>query len=240
MSLDTIAAQFVEISGRPDLEPGGSSTVDAYWYINQAQRMLDRYLSDGKAVARYAVDVEAGQILVPIYGCRAVKEVYIVDATKRTRLSKIDVQTLRSWYPNPKANLDADKPIYYCPIASRRYPKSQTSSDVTYTWILEEILDSSKRNSYNAILIEPPPDVTYTIEVWGLWYTESLSKGADVSYWTEEHPDILLNAALYKLEVHYRNTEGAKDWKGAVDLDMAELMKDFIEEETADISQMRG
>jgi hypothetical protein len=73
-----------------------------------------------------------------------------------------------------------------------------------------------------------------------LWYTPSLALDASTSYWTEEHENILLNSALYLLEGHYRNTEGAKDWKTFIDIEMKELINDQIEEEVSEINQMRG
>lgn len=240
MSLEAVSDKFIEISGRPDLEPSQGAAVTSWWYINEAQKMLDRLLSEKKIYARYAVDVVAGQILVPIYGCRSIHRVECVDAETRWVLDKIDLDALREVYTEPKANMDSGEPLYYTPIVSRPYPHTQPSGDVTYTWILEEILDSAKRQTYNALVIMPPPDVTYTIDVWGLWYTERLTANDDTSFWTEEHEGVLLSAALYKLEGHYRNTEGMKDWKGQVDADVAELLKDAIDEEVCMINQMRG
>jgi hypothetical protein len=47
-------------------------------------------------------------------------------------------------------------------------------------------------------------------------------------------------AALYKLEVFYRNTEGAKDWSGAMKEDMLGMDHDFVEEDLNGPSQIGG
>jgi len=59
-------------------------------------------------------------------------------------------------------------------------------------------------------------------------------------FWSEIHPDILVHAALQRLEVSYRNTQGATDWLNAIVLDLIELDKEYIEEATANLDQMEG
>jgi len=42
------------------------------------------------------------------------------------------------------------------------------------------------------------------------------------------------------MEVFYRNTEGAKDWLGALDLDLMDLDKLRVDQESAEVTQMEG
>lgn len=253
MSLADVSAKFIELSGRPDLDPTLSPVVDSYWYINEGQKMLDKMLNEGKVAARYICDVAAGVVLVPMYACRAVKHVYLVNATERVRLDKIDVHTLIESYPNPVADMTASQPLYYTPIWARPMPSDlevpedlvngiSAGPTITYDWIMQDILEENPgyRSTYNAILIMPPPDVTYTLDIWGLWKHEEMVNEEDISYWTEEQESTLLSASLYKLEVTYRNSEGAKDWLAAIKLDVDDIIRDQIEEETTDINQMRG
>ena len=62
----------------------------------------------------------------------------------------------------------------------------------------------------------------------------------DSCFWSEVHPDVLLHAALQRLEVSYRNTQGANDWLSAIVLDLTELDKEYIEEATANLDTMEG
>jgi len=62
----------------------------------------------------------------------------------------------------------------------------------------------------------------------------------DSCFWSELHPDILLHAALQRLEVSYRNTQGANDWLQAIVIDLSELDKEWVEEAVANLDQMEG
>ena len=93
----------------------------------------------------------------------------------------------------------------------------------------------------------PPPDGNYYVSILGTFYSPTLSATLSgstwtqtKSFWSEVHPDILITAALYKLETFYRNTEGAKDWKSALMIDVADLDKDVADQESTQINQIGG
>ena len=67
-----------------------------------------------------------------------------------------------------------------------------------------------------------------------------LEDDEDECCWSTEHPDILVHAALHRLEVSYRNTQGANDWLAAVKYDLANLDMEWVEEDIADLDQMEG
>jgi hypothetical protein len=239
MSLLSVRQMFIEATGREDLlDPG--MRLGANFLINEGQRMLQRQLDQGKSGARYHVDLDIGQVLVPLIGCRAVKKVFIGDSTERIELEKVDIHILRSNYNEPIANIYADTPTYYAPIWARPFPDEVRATSFNQSWMLEDLMKVG-HEGFNALLIMPPPDVaTYTLEVWGLFYSEELSRDEDVSYWTEEHPLLLVQAAIQKLEGLYRNSEGWKDMKLIIGEDMMELNKDLIEEEIEGVDHMEG
>ena len=67
-----------------------------------------------------------------------------------------------------------------------------------------------------------------------------MSSDSDTTWWTLEAPETLITAALYMLERSYRNTEGAKDWLGGIDMDLDGLERDVIDEEIMGVDQMEG
>jgi hypothetical protein len=147
---------------------------------------------------------------------------------------------LREDYADETSLLTSGLPIYYCPIWARPYPNIVTATDFNQAWLLNDIIEAG-HESFNSILIMPPSDsANYTLEVWGLFYSDELVNDGDVSYWTEEHPLLLAKAAAYQLETSYRNSEGSKDMMNALEVDMLGIVKDYIEEEVAEISQMEG
>lgn len=239
MSLLTVRNMFVEMTGRNDLVASGIS-LGADKFINEGQRTLDRMVEAGKAGARYFVDLDLNQILVPLPNCRAVKSVLIGNSTERTPLTKASMTQLRADYADKTSLLTTGQPIYYCPIWARPYPNIVTATDFIQDWLLNDVIDSGSE-SFNAILIMPPSDsINYTLEVWGLFYGDTLINDEDVSYWTEEHSLLLCKAAAYQLESTYRNSEGMKDMMAAIEYDMKGIISDTIEEEISEINQMQG
>jgi len=67
-----------------------------------------------------------------------------------------------------------------------------------------------------------------------------LDNDADECYWSTEHPDVLIHAALQRLEVSYRNTKGATDWLTTIMADLINLDKEWVEEAVADLDKMEG
>lgn len=65
-----------------------------------------------------------------------------------------------------------------------------------------------------------------------------LEGDSDECYWSAEHPDLLIFAALQRLEVSYRNTAGANDWLEAVRSDLINLDMELVEEDVADLDVM--
>lgn len=238
MPFSDIKIKFVALTGRDDLTAVGANP-DASFFINAGQRFLDRMFSSGKATARYFENLVLGQIITKSVGIRAIKRVYVYDADGRTLVEKAWLEKLREYYTKPKASIVPGKPQYYAPICLRPYPNAYTVANYNQQWAFQDVLAASHW-TYNGILFMPPADVSgkYVLEVWGLFYTDALSLDADASYWTEVHPELLIKAAAYELEVFYRNTEGANDWLIAVKADAAGIDMDIVEEEIADVDTM--
>lgn len=233
-----VKAKFIEITGRADLADPAAA-FDAGFFINAGQRYLDRLFNRGKVEARHFVNLIAGQVLVPLENVRSFKEVWLYDADHRYPLTVEDAQTLRDYYNEPTANLTAGSPEYYAPIVIRPYPHDLSSTGLNQVWAVEDMKLTS-HETYNAILLKPPVDVSakYTLEVGGMFYSPSLSADTDKSYWTEENELLLIFAAAFMMELSYRNSEGAKDWKAAVKEITDGLDMDIVEEQITGISSM--
>lgn len=61
------------------------------------------------------------------------------------------------------------------------------------------------------LLFMSPADGRYTITVFGWFRSKLLSSDTDVNYWSSVHPDALLQAAMFQLELTHRNTQGQQD-----------------------------
>ena len=62
----------------------------------------------------------------------------------------------------------------------------------------------------------PPVEASYTLVLYVDTYSDDLLEDTDTSYWTILHPDILVRATLYQLELVSRNTEAAKHWLSSI------------------------
>lgn len=230
--------KLIEMTGREDLGDVGA-VLNAAFFINEGQKFLDRLFNRGKTEARHFVNLTIGQILVPLTNVRSFKEVWLYDSVSRVPLIVEDQSVLRTYYNKPVASETAGSPVYYSPIVIRPYPKDLSSASLNQVWAVQD-MKLTAHEAYNAILLMPPVDASskYTLEIRGLFYTDTLVNDTDISYWTETNEILLLFASAYMLEISYRNTEGAKDWLGSITTITEGLDKDIVEEEITGISSM--
>jgi hypothetical protein len=240
--------KFVELSGRYDLINANDTDNGADFFINSGQKKLDKASTVGKMQARNPQAITIGTTIVKTIGLRAVKEVWAgTTADGLIKLAPYTLSEMRQMYEEEFSGVDRGTPIYYCPVAYRPYPDEVTAASLAGYYDIGDLLLTGTHYTYNGVLIMPPPDKTYYVSIDGLFYSPELTATLSgstwtqtKSFWSEVHPDILIQAALYKLEVFYRNTEGAKDWKFDLDDDLFGMDKDLAEEEAAGISEMGG
>jgi hypothetical protein len=236
MNLQTIRQQFVKLSGRYDLASTTTTEFDtdagANFFINSGMHFLDHKYQTLKSWASYFDTLASGSWYLSVQGCYAISEVWCNNTESRWKLTKHSAQEVMEEYSSPITSLTAGAPLYY--FTSSKRPAS--SAGVTdYTTGLATFLNYLKTaddGSYNTVVFAPPADDSYTIEIIGKFYHTDLSTNTDTNFWTIVAPETLLKAALYQLEVFYRNTEGAKDWLSAISLEGEELEKNLVEQES--------
>lgn len=240
MTLSEVRDMFVELSGRNDLVQAGV-VASADFFINQGCRELDRRLYGGKSIARYSVNLSAAQILVPVPNCRAIQKVWLYTSEDKIQLTRADdILEMKNYYNQPKANITPAEPFVYFPVSARPSPGAVEATSYNQSWAFEDIIEEA-HEGFNSLLISPPPDsADYTLQVEGLFYSDELEDDTDYNWWTVNHPLLVVQAALFKLEEMYRNTEGAKDFDAAITKTMVQLNSDWIEEEIEDFDQMEG
>ncbi len=245
MNLLQIRQWFVNESGRFDLVVDAASDnwtdKGANAYINAGQRMLDRMQETPKTLGRNFQMVSAGYYHVLFQDCRAIKEVWAVNAaTGRKKLEKKDMSWLRGYYNN-MVTIERGAPVYYAPARLRTAPELHSSVMSTLTGLLAYMdVSVTSHYLYNGILFLPPVDSDYMIETWGNFYSTQLVADTDESHWSVQHPELLVMAAQCVLEKFRRNTEGVKDWIASIKMHLQEIDFDLAEEDMTDITQMEG
>jgi len=243
--------KFCELSGRYDLINSDLSDNGADFFINSGQAHLDRLQNTGGVQAKDVQSVAAGTIKVYSVGLRTVKEVWIGNSTDGlTQLKKATLNYLRTEYGEQLGDVDKSTPEWYAPAVFRPYEDTDTTTSLSGFYDIDDlILHGTVPNhfTYSGIILAPPPDTTMYVSIYGLYYSPTLSATVSAgvwtqtkSFWSEVFPDMLIMAALYRMETFYRNTEGAKDYKSALMVDVTDMDKDFAEQEAADIDQMGG
>lgn len=245
-----VRKKFAELSGRWDLLTATYEDAGADFFLNAGQKYLDHLLDAGKMIGRYPVIVTAGAYVVKTIGLRAIKEVWAANAGGKFQLLPDILQKIKTEYSEDLSSIHQGVPRYYAPAIFRPFPDTLASTVGMHSvgdLLLFSASAPAQHFNYDGIVIMPPSDGTYTIEIVGLFYSPTLSATLSgsvwtqaKSFWTEVHPDILLSAAIYKLHALYHNTSAAADYKVLVLEDILGLDKDIVERDLVGYLQMGG
>ncbi len=237
MPLLDVRQKFIESTGRYDLVTDITSWADngADWFIRAGQRYLDRELEIGRHKARYFTKLLPNHHSIHIPYARVIEKVYRLEVDSRTRLEEATIGTLIEWFDEDTEELILGAPQCYAPLLTKIAP----DSDLSY--VSGVFANASYESDAHAgLFFGVKADTTYGIEVEGLFYSPSLTLDTDKSYWTEEHPEILVASAFLSLERFYRNFEGVKECKAVVDDLVRQLNFDAVAQEIVNIVRMEG
>lgn len=237
MNLLQLREKFVKLSGRYDLVTDSESWQDAGadWFIQEGQRYLDRKRDTDKSLGSFFKEVETGTWYITFAYCRSIKHVWINNETGRSEIEKKSLIWLRNKFNSTISQTDQGTPLYYAPAQLRAVDdtdKDSLASFFSYTMENDEI--------YSGIVFLPPPNENVVVEVVGNFTTPVLGSDEATNYWSLNHPMLLIHAALLMLEISYRNTEGAKDWKVAVMDTLEDIYKDVADEESSEVNEIEG
>ena len=232
MDLTDLRADFTRISGRSELTV---AQVDRY--INRGQNYLDLLTEFKHARARDFQVVAANAMSVTFTSkCRVIQEVWVMDDVGRWELQKYDMNTFRREFSTMPSLLDAGMPTQYTPAILRTNPDPITIADFTQYLGFLDVNVTGTSHAYNGVIFRPPTDKQYVIEVFGKFYTPDLTAADPDSWWSFTAYTAILHAALRELEVDYRNTEGANDWKTSIVDITTMLSMDDAEEDAIGIN----
>lgn len=249
MTYKEIRDKFVEVAGRYDLITATLEDNGADFFLNAAQRYLDRSHDHQKATARSVQPLAIGAIKVYAAGLRAVKEVWYAsaDGTTTFPLTVESVSAIKDFYRKQLSTETQGVPAYYAPASFRPYPDAVLSATWTGYQDIEDLILSDGHYQNNGIVVMPAPVAACYISIVGLFYSPTLSATLaggvwtqTKSFWSENHPDTLIAAACMKLHGLYQNTSGAADMKLIVQGDIIGMDQDDAEYDTAGNSQMGG
>ena len=224
MTYNDIKLLFRKASGRFDLISAAGEDTGGGVFLKAGQDFLDRRIPRKWNFDVIPILTSVGQWVVEIPDCLAVKAVWSVIEN-----SKTDLKLMRSWeliklYPNPTLISTWGAPAYFSPTVRR------PAGFGTFTTVIVA----------SNILIGPPCDIEYNLEVEGQFKTPYLIDEPETNYYTMAFPMLLVYAACYRLELLYRNMEGAKGWLDAIEVDLRDMDYDEVEEDNRPSAQMEG
>lgn len=229
MSLLDVRLQFVKQTGRYDLVLSQDAVTDngANFYIKAGQRMLDRMLEFPKDQSEITVSLATSAIATTITGARAVQAVAVVDSQEETvrYLDKVSLRDIRKSYGDEVGDLTNVQPGEPNVWSLGFLRRADTPSAVTEATGFK-------------IVTMPPADRTYELIIQVLDSSLELSGNTSINFWTEGHPEVLVWAAMYQLEVSYRNKEGAQALKANIDNAVLDISNDVIEQMQVDEGQL--
>jgi len=250
MTLLEIRKQFVSVSGRYDLVKDTVDFIDngANIYIQQGQKYLERKTSIAQTFGKYFIDILVNDYKIEFQNCRSIHEVWVMDNSNRTKLIKSDPTTIRGTdpvtgynnYTTPFSQMNPGRPSYYYPAMLRRVPVNGDFSSDSDT--LQSYLDTSSvyNPNYNGIILLPPADKSYALEVIGLFDSIMLSIDTDTNVWTDMYPQILMMSALRQLEIMFRGSKSVSAWDNSIAHELLDIEKDIVDQESTGITQMEG
>lgn len=237
MNLGEVREKFVKFSGRYDLVNTDDSDNGADFFINAGQRFLDRRIDFRKGDGSYFEGLSADVWYLKLTGCRSLEKVFINTSEERWELVRKDLLWLYNKYSDLISGTDSGDPLHWAPARLRGLDiTDKTSLGSFFSYVLAE----AGNEDYQGLVILPPPDESVVVELMGKFYSPELSADSSESYWSVNFPETLINAALYRLEISYRNSDGARDWLAAIDIDLMDIDKDGVQEDTANVDQLEG
>jgi len=241
MSLLVVRRLLAEQSGRLDLiHPDGTDNGLDY-FINAAQRFLDTRSDYAKKHSWYIKTslITTGEYKIELAQLKSVDSVQMIDGDlERINLIPRTLTWMQGSYTIPMSASGYGTPVYYALYSGALAP-TQAALDAT---------DFTEVNDYQyqqfgshwhkmGVLWLPATDRTMTLKIKGV-FEYILSADADETFWTENHPDILILASMMKLEEVYRNVSGRESYRLMVEDELLRLSGDEADQDIQGTGQM--
>jgi len=224
-----------DLVGRFDLINTDGTNNGADKYTTAGQRFLDRLFDFPRGFASHFSQVAADSWNVKFANNRTIKDVYANNTEGRSRLEKKQRSWLMQKYTATVSATDSGTPLYWAPAELRSVGSaSKNNLGEFFRFIVPD--DAN----YNGIVFLPPTDEALVIEVYGQFYTDFFVDDEDETWWSLQHPEMLVWASAYVLEISYRNRQGANDWLDSILTHARQLDMDTVGTEIAQKNQIEG
>ena len=212
MTFAEIRTEFIKLSGRGDFADAAGS--DAEFFIKAGYDYLSSLVPTVNKYGDIVNTQTAGSVTLTLNESRAIKQLYRHDGSLRVKLTKI---TYEEFLAKFGGNDSSGVPSYWAPFTkangncAKLGPKPAADTTITAVTL-----------KYDRFRDSTPADWAETESTW-----------LSINY-----PDLIIQACLYKLEIFYRNMEGAKGWLEGIKEGIRGIDFDIVETEMSDVSTM--
>ncbi len=225
-TLADLRLRFVQATGRLDLIEDGdlSTNTDngANAYLSDAQKRLDERVNPIELLRREQVVLATGEAQILIPWLMALKSITIVNSegTKKDITQEgYSYPEFEQTFPVDIEDTTAAIPTSWCFNPYGLAPDQLAESTSTFASAgVEAYSDISfgQEYRYKAILFNTKADQDYTVRVTGKFYSPWLNDDSEVTYWTYNHPDLLVLAAQQIMEEQLGNMQRVRDLEAAI------------------------
>lgn len=241
MTLLELRQKFVQLSGRYDLVVDTTDWADngADFFISAGQKYIDKFVEAPETRAQIYATLSSGEYAVLFQNsCRSITSVMVNNSTSRFALEKVELDELKQVYSGLTSSYSGSPKVFA--IATLRTIDLALQTDLGEFINLPQYQNLSREYGYRGLIIAPPVDESYVVEVSGVFMQKELVLDEDENWWTQEYPDVLLKAAMRELEIFNRNTQGVMDWERPIRELLLEIDKDAVYEKSFFDDQMEG
>lgn len=222
MNLKELRTQFVQKSGRYDLVDDNFLDNGADFFIQAGQRLLDKRGDFGTGqVGEWKTTLNKNSDTFIVERCWSITSIYLI-GIKNSSWEKL---TFTYSFDTPKCRLSGEQLYTLVPIRSYPKLKDAKANDINLSASSFAVSANYSFDEVEGLQVKLLPKISQDsiVRVVGNFYSEPLLHDTDSNYWSVLYPDTLLKAAMYELEVFYRNSEGAKDWLAAITVDIQNI-----------------
>lgn len=201
--------------------------------------MLDKMINVTESRASIFETLSIGAYSIVFQNrCVSIEEVWVNNNESRSLLSKISLRELKEYYSSLASEAATGNPLYYA-LANLRALETTNKTSLG-TFINLNWSETDTNYDYRGIIIVPPASESMVIEVVGKFYQPVLNEDTQKNYWTILHPEILIKAALYQMEIFSEKYDTAKNRLNALINEIMMLDMDIVTEEIQDIDTFGG
>lgn len=221
-----VRTKAAKTSGRYDLVDSEFGDNGMDYFINQAQKWLDQKVRHPGLEGRYLKVLSAGDQALRIERAIAITGIWLTksDGTQ-FKLVREDLNRLLLNYQSAENGT----PVYWCYDVGNISPQQESVSDLSSFSEVDTIVLSDPYEKASIRLFPPADDTGWTLQAYGRFYSPLLVDDGDKSWWTVNHPELLVAATIAEIEGALMTESASNSWYQRVERHIYGIYRELTE-----------